>query len=138
MIDNTNMFKDFNFKLAVINELLDKKPSFGEALEKLKSEYCNNYEWYLDDSEPITEILEYFSQLLLVNEDLDKITELCFDGGNEIYFIIKPDWQGEDGSFNFYDISGIESLNNLKTIKRISMCPEEILEPLKSKGIVIE
>lgn len=137
MIDKTQMFKDFNFKLAVINELLDKHPSFEEELETLKSEYCNSYEWYSDEPEPIPELLEYFSQLQLTNQDLDKITEICFDGGNEIYFILQPDWDGESAVFDFDDISGIENLKNLKTITYISMCQEEILTPLKSKGVII-
>ena len=138
MIDKMGMFKDFNFKLAVIDALLDKQPAFQEELEKLESTYCSQYEWYADEQEPIPELLEYFSQLQLTNSDLDKITEMCFDGGNKVYFILQPDWEGEDEIFNFHDISGIENLKNLKSVMHISMCQKEILMPLKEKGIAVK
>ncbi len=46
--------------------------------------------------------------------DLEKIESLCFDGGNEIYHILKPDWDGEDGLF---DVISVEGFQNLKKSK---------------------
>ena len=46
--------------------------------------------------------------------DLEKIESLCFDGGNEIYHILKPDWDGEDGLFDVISVEGFQNLKNLK------------------------
>ena len=49
--------------------------------------------------------------LTLEISDLEKIESLCFDGGNEIYHILKPDWDGEDSLF---DVISVEGFQNLK------------------------
>ncbi|WP_051560298.1 DUF6892 domain-containing protein [Clostridium beijerinckii] len=61
-IDKSGIFEDFNFKLVVIDALLDKNPSFEKELEVLVEECTENYEWYTDAG-PIKEILEFLSQL---------------------------------------------------------------------------
>ena len=134
--DETGMFEDFNFKLVVIDALLDEEASFKQELAKMKVTYCDNYEWYTSIS-PIHEMCKYFATLTITPEDLEKITQLCFDGGNEIYFYIQPDWDGEDDAFNVHSVSGFEKLTNLATVTVISMIDEPTLEPLKQKGIDI-
>ncbi|UYZ38025.1 hypothetical protein OD350_10250 [Clostridium beijerinckii] len=135
--DKCGVFEDFNFKLVVIDALLDKNPSFDEELKALIEEYTENYEWY-SDAGPIEEILEFFAQLNIEKRDLDKITELCFDGGNEIYGFIQPDWYGEDDYFDVKSVKGFEVIENLKSVNFISMVEEEVLQPMKKQGIVIE
>ncbi|OCA98719.1 DUF6892 domain-containing protein [Clostridium beijerinckii] len=135
--DKCAVFEDFNFKLVVIDALLDKNPSFDEELKALIEEYTENYEWYSDEG-PIKEILEFFAQLNIEKKDLDKITELCFDGGNEIYGFIQPDWDGEDDYFDVKSVKGFEVMENLKSVNFISMVEEEVLQPMKKQGIVIE
>ncbi|WP_425489783.1 DUF6892 domain-containing protein [Clostridium aciditolerans] len=83
------------------------------------------------------EMLEFFSKLYIEQRDLDKITELCFDGGNEIYGYIQPDWDGEDFFFDIQSIKGFEHIKNLKSVEYISMVDEEVLEPMKERGITI-
>lgn len=134
--DKFGIFEDFNFKLVVIDALLDKNPSFEEELEALIGEYTENYEWYVDAG-PIEEILKFFSELNIEKNDLDKITELCFDGGNEIYGFIQPDWDGEDEYFDVKSVKGFEAIKNLKSVELISMVEEEVLEPMKKQGISI-
>ncbi|GGG53250.1 DUF6892 domain-containing protein [Paenibacillus radicis (ex Gao et al. 2016)] len=136
--DHTGMFQDFNFKLTVIDALLDQNPAFEQELEQLKSDFTDKYEWYTEDSGPIPEILAFFSKLLLEKVDLDKVTELCFDGGNEIYQIIQPDWDGEDDVFDIRHVGGFENLANLKSVIYISMCEEEVLKPIMDKNIEIK
>lgn len=136
-IDKTGLFKDYNFKLVVIDSLLEKEPSFQEDLKILHEKYIDVFEWY-NNLGPIEEALEFFSQLKLTQEDLDKVEDLCFDGGNEIYSLIQPDWDGEDEQFDIYSVEGFEHLKNLKTVCYISMCDEETLNPMEEKGIIIE
>lgn len=134
--DKTGLFEDYNFKLVVIETLLDKKSSFNDELEILKKKYCDTFEIGEDES-PIKEIAEYFETLKLEDKDLDQVTELCFDGGNEIYFYICPDWDGEDDFFDISSIEGYRNLKNLKSVEYISMLDEDILEPMKDSGIEV-
>lgn len=135
-IDKSGMFEDFNFKLLVIDALLDKSPSFEEELKAVIEEHTESYDWYVDAG-PIEEMLEFFSELNIEQKDLDKIKKLCFDGGNEIYGYIQPDWDGEDDYFDVKSVKGFETIKNLKSIDFISMTEEEVLEPMKKQGISI-
>jgi hypothetical protein len=83
-------------------------------------------------------MLDYISNLELNSEDLNKVTELCFDGGNEIYFSLQPDWDGEDEKFDIKSVGGFENLKNLKSVACISMIEESLLSRMKEKGIEIE
>ncbi|MEW9094592.1 MAG: hypothetical protein AB2417_05870 [Clostridiaceae bacterium] len=136
-IDKMGLFEDFNFKLVVIEALLYEEPTFQDELETLIEKHSENYEWYTGAG-PIKELLQFFSELCIEQKDLDKITELCFDGGNEIYQYIKPDWDGEDFFFDVQSVRGFEHLKNLKSVVYISMLDEEVLEPMKEQGITIE
>lgn len=131
------MFKDFNFKLVVIEALLDKEPLFSKELTDLKDKYTNIFDWYSGEG-PIDEIREYLEELTLEISDLHQIEYLCFDGGNEIYHILKPDWDGEDSLFDVASIEGFQNLKNLKTVDYISMCSPKVLEPFKEAGIEIQ
>ncbi|UOB77016.1 ybaK/ebsC family protein [Bacillus sp. ZJS3] len=133
----SEMFQDFNFKLVVIEALLDKEPLFLKELKDLIDKYTNNFEWYAGAG-PIVEIRDFLEELTLEISDLEKIESLCFDGGNEIYHILKPDWDGEDSLFDVISVEGFQNLKNLKTVEYISMCYPKVLEPLKQAGIEIE
>ncbi len=135
--DKTRLFKDFNFKLVVIDALLSKEPAFMDDLNALVEKYSKSFEYHTNAG-PIKELMEYFSDLKLEPADLDKVTELCFDGGNEIYSYIQPDWDGEDDFFDVTSIGGFERLNNLDSVVYISMIQEKLLEPMRKKGINIE
>ena len=134
--DKSGLFEDFNFKLVVIEALLDKNPSFKGILDEMIEKYTKKFEWYTN-SGPIEEMLQFFSELDIDQNDLDKITELCFDGGNEIYGYIEPDGDGEDDFFDIQSVKGFEHLKNLKSVEFISMISEESLEPMKEQGIII-
>lgn len=136
-MDKSGMFKDFNFKLVVIDSLLDKDPLFLEELTDLKNKYTNSFEWYSGDG-PIVEIKEYLEGLTLEISDLEKVEYLCFDGGNEIYHILKPDWDGEDCLFDVESVEGFQNLKNLKTVDYISICYPKVLEPFIQAGIVVK
>lgn len=135
-VDETGLFADFNFKLVVIDALLDKAPSFEEELEAMKKTYCDDYEWYTNAG-PIEEMCQYLAELKLEQRDLLKITELCFDGGNELYFYLQPDWDGEEDYFDIRSIAGYENLPNLNSVIYISMAEESLLEPMREQGIRI-
>jgi hypothetical protein len=135
---NSNpMFEDFNFKLVVMDALLDKEPLFIEELNRLKNKYTDDFEWY-SGAGPIDEIQKYIEELTLEDSDLEKIEYLCFDGGNEIYHILKPDWDGEDDLFEIASVQGFQHLKNLKKVDYISMCSPKVLDPFIKAGIEVE
>ena len=140
--DKTGDFTDFNFKLIVVDALLDKNPVFEQELQNLKEKYTNDYwNWSEEEFEEkeglIPEMFEYFANLKLEQNDLAKITALCFDGGNEIYFYLCPDWDGENDLFDVTSVDGFEKLPNLNEVEYISMANEDVLEPFRQKGISI-
>jgi len=129
-------FKDFNFKLVIMDSILDNSPSFEKELNKLKEKHSDELEEALEETlEPIEEILEFFKEVKLKDSDLDKVECLTFDGGLEIYFLIRPFWDGEDSFFDVKSIEGFEKLKNLKTVYWCSICNENLLKPLQEKGI---
>ncbi|MEW8996221.1 hypothetical protein [Clostridium sp.] len=137
MHDYSGMFKDFAFKLIVIDSLLNKQPSFEDELKLLKEKYVDSYEWYTNKG-IIKEILTFFENIILTEEDLEKVTELCFDGGNDVYFLLQPDWDGEDDLLNISSVKGFERLVNLKEVEYISMCHPKTLQPFIEFGISVQ
>lgn len=133
--DKSGMFEDFGFKLVIINSLLEKETSFSDDLEEMNEKYVDTYDG--DGFECIPEMVEFFENLNLTKEDLSLVTELCFDGGEDIYFMIMPNWDGESEEFNVKSVSGFENLENLKQVEYIAMCSEELMDKFKEKGIEV-
>ncbi|WP_394903341.1 DUF6892 domain-containing protein [Clostridium butyricum] len=133
--DKSGIFEDFGFKLVVINSLLEKETSFSNKLEEMNEKYVAVYEG--DGFECIPEMVEFFENLNLTKEDLALVIELCFDGGEEIYFMIMPEYDGESDEFDVKSIGGFEKLPNLRQVEYIAMCSEELIDEFKEKGIEI-
>lgn len=134
--DKSGMFADFGFKLVIINSLLDKKASFSDELEEMKAKYIDDFEEY-GSYKCVDEMAEFFENLKLTENDLDSVTELCFDGGEDIYFLIMPDWDGESDEFLVKSVDGFEQLKNLKSVEYISMCEEELMGVFENAGIKV-
>ena len=134
--DLSGMLEDFGFKLVVINSLLGKETSFSEELEKMQEKYVDCYEG--NCYEIIPEMAEYFENLKLTEEDLAMVEELVFDGGEDIYFLLMEDWDGESDEFDVNSVKGFELLLNLKSVEYISMCDEELMEEFEKAGINVE
>jgi hypothetical protein len=77
----------------------------------------------------------FFRDVVLINEDLDKVEELWFDGGADIYQLIKPFWSGEDDDFDTRTVDGFEQLKNLKKVHHISMISEHEFSRFTGAGI---
>lgn len=135
MLDQSGMFADFNFKLVVINSLLDQHPSFEAELDTLKDTYMNPADGFLYREEPIPEVLAFFESLQLTDEDLDKVTRLDFDGGELIYRLLKPDWDGEEELFDVTSVQGAERLKNLRCVYWCAMCEPRLLDVFRNRGI---
>ncbi|MCR4821269.1 MAG: hypothetical protein K5873_00160, partial [Treponema sp.] len=107
----SEQFPDFNFKLVVISSILNKNPSF-------LSEYEDILYWEKNDKKQgfiARGMREAFINLVLSKKDLEKVTHLCLDRSNELFFKILPGWNGEDSVFDIESLKGIELLPNLAT-----------------------
>lgn len=97
MEDKSRMFKDFNIKLAVINSLLQKRASFIQEFEKLKN---------------TEEMIPFLENILLTDEDMDKVNCIQIGDNLEIYKYIPIDFDKEIQTLDDLDI-----LYNLKSIQ---------------------
>ena len=129
--DRSGMFKDFNFKLVVINSLLENECSFSEELNQIVNES--------EETEEINQrLLKFFQDVKLEESDLDNVEELIFDAGEDIYFLIYPEWDGEEEMFDVKSIAGIEKLKNLHKVEYISMISDDFIKDIENMGICIE
>ncbi|MCB1159764.1 MAG: hypothetical protein H7A25_12665 [Leptospiraceae bacterium] len=134
-------FKDINFKLAVINELmyvqelLEPKFDIFEFAESYKKRKIDTDE---EGYDIIPEALEYFKNLQLSAELLQKIERLSQDGGDDVYMNIIPYWDGEDDVFNIKSVEDCKLVPNLKRVTVFYDEDESILEKFREKNIEAE
>jgi hypothetical protein len=122
-------FNSFPFKLVVIDALI-ANGTLEAQLQALEAQYAaEEWEDYYGPNPAIEHALE---QLELTPGQLATVKELVFDGGNEIYQILAPNWDGEDEQFAVTSIADVTKLPNLEAFLVISMvrCPD--LSPLLS------
>lgn len=137
-VNKTTQLFDFNFKLVVIEELLDKHPSFEDKIKQQRKNYDAYYENELSDQVYFKQACQLFESIAFTKDDLLKVENLTFDGGLEIYALLLPEWDGEDDTFDIHSIKGIEHLPNLKTVEYISIIDETLIEDIKKMGIKVE
>ena len=99
-------FDNFNFKLAIIQELMYDinvlHPEFDiyEFAKEYKGEEIDT------ESETVIEpALDYFKNLQIPKSLAKEVGSFYMDGGNEVYMNIIPLWDGEDGYFDLNDVS---------------------------------
>ena len=99
-------FDNFNFKLAIIQELMYDinvlQPEFDIY------EFAKEYKGEEIDTESDTVIepaLDYFRNLQIPKSLAKEVGSFYMDGGNEVYMNIIPLWDGEDGYFDLNDVS---------------------------------
>lgn len=134
-------FQDINLKLCVIQELMYTQkliePLFDiyKFVESYKERKINIDE---EGYEIIPEALDYFKTLEIPTELLTQVTEICQDGGDDIYMQICPFWSGEDEIFNINNIADVSLLPNLKKMTIFYAEDTTILDKLKAKNIEAE
>ena len=134
-------FKDLNFKLAVIQELMYTQKillpvfdiyDFAEEYKKRKIDI--EKEGY----DIIPEALKYFKDYQIPEEFAEKVEYISQDGGDEIYMQICPFWDGEDDIFNIKSADDASNFPNLKEIVLFFSDDSKILDDFIKKGIDAE
>lgn len=132
-------FADFNFKLAVIQQLMYEKNLLEPVFDLY--EFIENHEARAIDVEEegyafIPEVRAYFEALEIDSKYADQITEICQDGGDEIYGAMLRFWDGEDDTFN---IKNFEDTRHFPNLHKMSLFYadnfEEIKKELAAKNI---
>ncbi|MFC5956144.1 DUF6892 domain-containing protein [Streptomyces pratens] len=117
-------FKDFNFKLVVIEQLMyiDEKLTPRVSLaDLLKEKGLGDDPWtYAREHDlaykVVPEARAYFESLEIGDELLAGVEELCMDGGNQVYQECAPVWDGED---DLFDVTPLDDLALLPNLRRV-------------------
>jgi hypothetical protein len=110
-------FADFNFKLAVIQELMYNKKLIEPEFD-LYEFVDNNKEREIDVEKEgyafIPEVIDYFKKLEIDKKFAGEVEEILQDGGDDIYGHVLRFWDGEDDTFCIRNFEDIKHFNNLK------------------------
>lgn len=121
-------FKDLNFKLLVIQELMyDQKkllPRF-DVNEYVRLHTEREIMLEEEGYAVIPEVLAYFKGLLIPPSLLADVEELAFDGSSEVYHQVFPYWDGECDTF---DVHSIEDVALVPNLKRMSCMPSAFID----------
>ena len=134
-------FDNFNFKLAIIQELMYDinvlQPEFDIY------EFAKEYKGEEIDTESETAIepaLEYFKNLQIPKSLAKEVGSFYMDGGNEVYMNIIPLWDGEDGYFDLNDVS-LEELRQFPNLTEATILTDDfdkIKKIFDAAGIKVE
>ncbi|WP_172251014.1 DUF6892 domain-containing protein [Saccharibacillus deserti] len=132
-------FRDFNFKLAVIEELMYKqhvlRPRFDIGV--FVQEYALREISIAEEGDrPIPEIREYFERLVLTEEDLAHVTKLVVGSGQQVQYQIIPFHSGEEGYFDVYSLEDLCHLPNLRVLQGIGLLKADPA-PAHERGIIL-
>ncbi len=110
------VFDTFNFKLAVINELMYNQDVLKPYFDIYDYMAFKKAHWNLETDKNVRAAVNYFKELPIPAGLADYVTEINMDGGDEIYMHIAPEWDGEDDRFDFYTVTEaeIKQFNKLK------------------------
>ena len=134
-------FDNFNFKLAIIQELMYDinvlQPEFDIY------EFAKEYKGEEIDTESETAIepaLEYFKNLQIPKSLAKEVGSFYMDGGNEVYMNIIPLWDGEDGYFDLNDVSlaELKQFPNLTEATVLTDDFDKIKKVFDAAGIKVE
>jgi hypothetical protein len=134
----TVTFNDFNFKLAVIQELMYERevlrPRF-DVYDFVEEYTARQIDIEEEGYDIIPEVRAYFEDLAVPADAVSQIEELYQDGGNEIYMQLYPFWDGEDDVFNIQSAADADLLPNLQSVTLFYDEDARILEEFRLKGI---
>ncbi|MFI6943753.1 DUF6892 domain-containing protein [Streptomyces sp. NPDC050418] len=140
------LFKDFNFKLVVIDELMyGQEPLLTPVFDLhalLHARGIRDAATHVLANglheEVLAEPRAYFEALEIGDELLAGIEELCFDAGLDIYRHCAPAWDGEDDLFDIRSLDDLALLPNLKEVTFVddgTLAAPDKWEILEARGI---
>ena len=112
-------FDTFNFKLAVVNELMYHQEVLKPYFDIYDYMTFKKANWNLETDKNVRAAVNFFKELPVPTRLADLVTEINMDGSDDIYMQIAPEWDGSDGRFDFYKLteSEIKQFKNLKKMQ---------------------
>ncbi|MFK7833378.1 MAG: hypothetical protein AB8B52_08880 [Winogradskyella sp.] len=130
-------FKDFGFKLCIIQELMYQK-----KLLQPKFELYDFIKWYSkrtidiekEGYEPIAEVTQYFRDLPIPKRLASEVTEIYQDGGNTIYLQLLRFGEGWE---DYWDIETAEDAKQFPNLKKAALgyAKENVVNELNAMEI---
>ncbi|MER7727790.1 hypothetical protein [Streptomyces sp. NPDC096323] len=141
-------FRDFNFKLLVIEQLMYNDETITPAFriaDCLKAKGIDDPQTYAYDNDlahtVLAEARTYFESLEISTELLATVEELTLDGGLEVYQECSPVWDGEDDLYDVGSLDDLDLLPNLKLIEGVDNCGMGAafdVDVLAARGIAVD
>lgn len=112
------VFDTFNFKLAVINELMYNQGILEPYFDIYDYMAFKKAHWNLETDKNVRAAVNYFKELPIPVRLADYVTEINMDGSDEVYMNIAPEWDGRDERFDFNSLTETE-IKQFKNLKKI-------------------
>ena len=112
------VFDTFNFKLAVINELMYNQEVLKPYFDIYDYMAFKKAHWNLETDKNVRAAVNYFKELTIPVRLADYVTEINMDGSDEVYMNIAPEWDGRDERFDFNSLTETE-IKQFKNLKKI-------------------
>lgn len=133
---NSALSDNPNFKLAVLDSLHHARNiNLGDPTELAQFVMQQPYDLEEYGYDLLKPAYEFLTQIPLTSAQLDTITAIDFDGGNEIYRYAYYFWGGETDDFQVSSLAGIASLRNLETLSFTGCCSVDDLTELGGSNV---
>lgn len=130
-------FRDFGFKLSIIQELMYNKEILKPKFDLY--EFVERYDKRKIDIEkegyePIPEVTQYFKDLPIPKKYASKITEIYQDGGNDIYMQLLRFGEGWE---DYWNIESAEDAKQFPNLKKATLCyaSQKVLDEFNAMDI---
>lgn len=110
------IFDTFNFKLAVIQELMYNQEVLKPYFDIYDYMIFKKAHWNLETDKNVRAAVSFFKELPIPASLAGLVKEINMDGSDEIYMQIAPEWDGRDERFDFRKVTKaeMEQFPNLK------------------------
>lgn len=130
-------FKDFNFKLAVIEELMYRKKLIQPAFD-VKA-FAGPEKWEKIDraqhsSKAVPGVKKFFKDLDIPQELLEQVT-IIDQNYHTAYHQVIPYWDGEGDEFNITSAEDVKLLPNLKEAILLYDYAQKMVPEFQAMGI---
>ncbi|UNZ00341.1 hypothetical protein MQE36_08375 [Zhouia spongiae] len=133
-------FKDFGFKLSIIQELM-----YHKELLKPKFDLSEFVDWYdkrkieieKEGYDLIPEVTQYFKDLPIPKKYASEVTEIYQDGGNDIYMQLLRFGEGSEDYWDIETAIDAKQFPNLKQAK-LGYAKDNVVDEMNNMGIKTE
>ena len=114
------VFDTFNFKLAVVNELMYNQLVLKPYFDIYDYMAFRKAHWNLETDKNVRAAVNYFKELPVPARFADLVAKIEMDGSDDIYMQIAPEWDGRDDRFDFYKLTERE-LRPFRNLKKMTI-----------------